>query len=50
LALRRRGASWLREVLGGRYSYDELMALVADLRAELAQAETAVLALCGSWW
>ena len=34
-------AAWLREVLGGRYSYDELMALVAELRRELAQAEAA---------
>ena len=30
-----------KEVLQGRYSYPELMALVADLRAELARAETA---------
>jgi hypothetical protein len=28
-------------VLGGRYSYDELMALVAGLRRELAQAAAA---------
>lgn len=36
--VRRPDAAWLREVLGGRYSYDELMALVADLRRELAEA------------
>ena len=34
-------AVWLREVLQGRYTYPELMALVAELRAELALAETA---------
>ena len=28
-------------MLGGRYSYDELMVLVADLRTELAEAEAA---------
>jgi hypothetical protein len=39
--VRRPDAAWLREVLGGRYSYDELMALVADLRAELAEAAAA---------
>ena len=39
--VRRPDATWLREVLQGRYSYDELMALVADLRTELAQAEVA---------
>ncbi|GIK73608.1 MAG: hypothetical protein BroJett021_25960 [Chloroflexota bacterium] len=39
--VRRPDAAWLREVLGGRYSYDELMALVADLRRELAAAEAA---------
>ncbi len=37
--VRRPDAAWLREVLGGRYTYDELMVLVADLRAELLQAE-----------
>lgn len=36
--MRRPDAAWLRTVLGGRYSYDELVALVADLRRELAQA------------
>jgi hypothetical protein len=36
--VRRPDAAWLREVLGGRYSYDELMALVASLRRELAEA------------
>ena len=39
--VRRVDAAWLREVLGGRYSYDELMALVADLRRELAEAAAA---------
>jgi hypothetical protein len=39
--VRRPDAAWLREVLGGRYTYDELMALVADLRGELAQAAAA---------
>jgi len=39
--VRRPDAAWLREVLGGRYSYDELMALVADLRRELAEAAAA---------
>lgn len=39
--VRRPDAAWLREVLGGRYTYDELMALVAELRAGLAQAEAA---------
>jgi hypothetical protein len=39
--VRRPDAAWLREVLGGRYNYDELMALVADLRAELAEAAAA---------
>jgi predicted nucleotidyltransferase len=39
--VRRPDAAWLRAVLGGRYSYDELMALVADLRRELAAAEAA---------
>lgn len=32
-------AAWLREVREGRYTYPALMALVADLRAELARAE-----------
>jgi predicted nucleotidyltransferase len=39
--VRRPDAAWLRAVLGGRYSYDELMALVADLRRELAEAAAA---------
>ncbi len=39
--VRRPDAGWLREVLGGRYGYDELMALVAGLRSELAQAAAA---------
>jgi predicted nucleotidyltransferase len=39
--VRRPDAAWLREVLGGRYSYDELMALVADLRGDLAEAAAA---------
>ncbi len=39
--MRRPAAARLREALGGRYSYDELMALVADLRAELAVAAAA---------
>ena len=39
--VRRPDAAWLRAVLGGRYSYDELMALVAELRRELAEAEAA---------
>ena len=34
-------AAWLKEVLQGRYDYPELMALVAELRAELAKAEAA---------
>ncbi len=38
MRVRRPDAPWLREVLGGRYSYDELMALVADLRRELVEA------------
>ncbi len=37
--VRRPEAAWLREVLGGRYSYDQLMVLVAELRVELLQAE-----------
>lgn len=32
-------AAWLKEVLNGRYTYPELMALVAELRSELARAE-----------
>lgn len=39
--VRRPDAAWLREVLAGRYCYDELMALVAELRRELAQAAAA---------
>jgi predicted nucleotidyltransferase len=39
--VRRPDAAWLREVLGGRYSYPELMELVAGLRTELAAAEAA---------
>lgn len=39
--VRRPDAAWLREVLQGRYTYDKLMALVADLRKELALAEAA---------
>ena len=39
--VRRPDATWLRAVLGGRYSYDELMVLVAELRRELAEAESA---------
>ena len=39
--VRRPDAAWLRVVLGGRYSHDELMALVAELRRELAEAEAA---------
>jgi hypothetical protein len=38
--VRRPDAAWLREVLGGRYSYDELMALVASLRRELAEGRS----------
>ncbi len=34
-------AGWLKEVLQGRYDYPELMGLVAELRAELANAEAA---------
>jgi hypothetical protein len=34
-------ATWLKEVLNGRYTYPELMTLVADLRHELARAEAA---------
>ena len=37
--VRRPDAAWLREVLGGRYSYPELMDLVAGLRTELGAAE-----------
>lgn len=37
--VRRPDAAWLREVLNGRYSYPELMDLVADLRTDLAAAE-----------
>lgn len=36
--VRRPDAAWLKEVLAGRYTYDELMALAADLQTELAQA------------
>lgn len=32
-------AAWLKEVLSGRYTYPDLMALVTDLRNELARAE-----------
>jgi hypothetical protein len=32
-------AAWLREVLPGCYRYTELMALAADLCADLVQAE-----------
>lgn len=39
LRVQRPEAEWLREVLSGRYTYPELMALVADLRTELAAAE-----------
>ena len=38
--VRRPDAAWLRAVLGGLYSYDDLMALVAELRRELAEAES----------
>ncbi len=41
LRVHRPEAAWLREVLGGRYTYPELMALVAGLRAELIAAEAA---------
>lgn len=37
--VRRPDAAWLREVLQGRYTYDELMDLVAALREELRRAE-----------
>ncbi|OIO90105.1 MAG: hypothetical protein AUK03_13590 [Anaerolineae bacterium CG2_30_64_16] len=37
--VRRPDADWLRSVLDGRYSYPALMALVAEMQAELAEAE-----------
>ena len=41
LRVQRPEAGWLREVLGGRYTYPELMDLVAELRTELTNAEAA---------
>lgn len=37
--VRRPDADWLRQVMAGRYTYPELMALVEELQAELEEAE-----------